>query len=159
MVEADTSTLAGQVATTQDERTMAVLAHVLQVVGWWIAPLIIFVLKRDSRFSSFHALQALFLQILYILLMGVFMVVWFAGFFVMMAHAPQAKGAPPPIGFFILMPLVWLGWMACWLVMIVLAIVFGIRAGRGEWAGYPVLGTLARRVLKIGPGGDSCPDC
>jgi hypothetical protein len=86
------------------------------------------------------------------------MVVWFVGVFVMMAHAPQAKAPSPPIGFFILVPLVWLGWMASWLVMIVLAIVFGIKAGRGEWAGYPVLGTLARRILKIGPGGELTPN-
>ena len=153
MAEDDENALTGPVATTQDERTMAVLAHVLQVVGWWIAPLIIFVLKRDSRFTSFHALQALFLQILYVLLMGVFMVFWFAGFIVVMAHASQAKGAPPPIGFFILMPLIWLGWMGAWAVMIVLAIAFAVKAGRGEWAEYPVLGRLARHVLKIGPGG------
>jgi hypothetical protein len=37
---------------TQDDRTMAILSHVLQLVGWWIAPLIIFLLKRGSRFVS-----------------------------------------------------------------------------------------------------------
>jgi len=31
--------------------------------------------------------------------------------------------------------------------------VYGIKAGNGEWAEYPVLGRLARRWLKIGPGG------
>jgi len=132
---------------------MAVLAHVLQVVGWWIAPLIVFIVKRDSKFVSFHALQALFLQILYMLLMGVFMAVWFAGIFALVAHAPQTKGAPPPIGFFILMPIIWLGWMGLWAIMLVLAIVFGIKAGRGEWAEYPMLGRWARGVLNIGPGG------
>ena len=138
---------------TQDERTMAILAHVLQVVGWWIAPLIIFVMKRDSRFTSFHALQALFLQILYVVLMGVFMLVWFVGVFAMMAHLPAGKSAPPPPAFFLLMPLIWLGWMGMWVVMIVMAIVYGIKAGRGEWAEYPVLGRLARKILNIGPGG------
>jgi len=140
---------------TSDERTMAILAHVLQVVGWWIAPLIIFLVKKDSKFTSFHALQALFLQILYMLLMGIFMVAWIAGVLVMVAHAPQAKDAPPPVGFFVLMPLIWLGWMGLWGLVIVVAIVFGIKAGRGEWAEYPVLGKLARRVLKIGPGGST----
>ena len=48
---------------TLDERTMAILAHMLQIVGLWIAPLIIFVIKRESRFVSFHALQALLLQV------------------------------------------------------------------------------------------------
>ncbi len=42
---------------TQDERTMGTLAHVLQLVGGWIAPLVIFLVKRNSRFVSFHALQ------------------------------------------------------------------------------------------------------
>jgi len=139
--------------TTSDERTMAILAHVLQLVGWWIAPLIIFLIKRESKFVSFHALQVLFLQIAYMLLMGVFLVVWLAGIIVMVAHAPETKGAPPPLGFFVLMPIVWLGWMGLWVLMLVVAIVFGVRAGRGEWAEYPVLGRWARSVLKIGPKG------
>jgi hypothetical protein len=45
-----------EVLITQDERTMATLAHVLQMVGWWIAPLVIFLTHRKSRFVSFHAL-------------------------------------------------------------------------------------------------------
>lgn len=147
--EVSTSTI------TQDERTMAILAHVLQIVGWWIAPLIIFLVKKDSKFTSFHALQALFLQILYMLLMGVFMVAWIAAIVVMTVQAPQAKDAPPPMGFFVVMPIIWLGWMGLWAVVLVLAIVFGIKAGRGEWAEYPVLGRLARKVLKIGPGGST----
>lgn len=138
---------------TQDERTMAILAHVLQIVGWWIAPLIIFLTKRESKFVSFHALQALFLQIAYMLLMVAFVIVWVAGIFVMIASAPTTKGAPPPTGFFVLMPLVWLGWMGMWAVMLVVAIVYGVKAGRGEWAEYPLLGKLARRILNIGPGG------
>ena len=55
---------------TLDERTMAILAHMLPIVGLWIAPLIIFVVKRESRFVSFHALQALLLQVTYMFLMA-----------------------------------------------------------------------------------------
>jgi hypothetical protein len=40
-----------------------------------------------------------------------------------------------------------------WIVMLVSAIVYGIKAGRGEWAEYPLLGRLSRKILKIGPGG------
>lgn len=135
-----------------DERTMATLAHILQVVGWWIAPLIILLIKRESRFVSFHALQALLLQIVYVLLLGAFMVLWFCFFFLAMARHPAAPGAPPP-AVFVLFPLVWLGAMGMWTVMLVIAIVYGIKAGRGEWAEYPLLGRLSRRILKIGPGG------
>ena len=63
---------------TSDERTMGTLAHVLQLVGGWIAPLVIFLVKRNSRFVSFHALQALLLQALYFLLMMVVMGAFFA---------------------------------------------------------------------------------
>jgi hypothetical protein len=44
-----------------------------------------------------------------------------------------------------------MGW---WVFMLVVAIVYGIKAGRGEWAEYPLLGRLARRILRIGPGGE-----
>jgi uncharacterized membrane protein len=131
---------------------MAVLAHVLQLVGWWIAPLIIFVVKRESRFTSFHALQALLLQIAYMILMGGFMVLWFGSIVLTVVQHSGNKGAAPP-ALFILMPLIWLGFMGLWGIMLVIAIVYGVKAGRGEWAEYPLLGSLARKILKIGPGG------
>ena len=33
----------------------------------------------------------------------------------------------------------WIGFMGMWVVMLVIAIVYGVKAGRGEWAEYPVL--------------------
>jgi uncharacterized protein len=142
----------GSTEINQDERTLAILAHVLQVVGWWIAPLIIFVIKRDSRFVSFHALQALLLQVLYMIGMGVLMVLWFSSFFLTMGSHPGGNNAPSP-AFFLLFSLIWIGFMGAWVAMLVVAIVYGIKAGRGEWAEYPLLGPLARRLLKLGRGG------
>jgi uncharacterized protein len=136
---------------SQDERTLAILAHVLQVVGWWIAPLIIFVIKRESRFVSFHALQALLLQVTYMIGMCVLMVLWFSSFFLTMGAHASGNNAPPPV-FFLFFSLIWMGFMAAWVVMLVLAILYGIKAGRGEWAEYPLLGPLARRLLKLGRG-------
>jgi uncharacterized protein len=135
-----------------EERSMATLAHILQVVGWWVAPLIIFLIKRESRFVSFHALQALLLQIAYMFLTFMFMGLWFVFFFVMVAQHPATHGTPPP-AMFVLFPLVWLGFIAAWTLMLVIAIVYAIKAGRGEWAEYPLLGRLSRKILKIGPGG------
>jgi uncharacterized membrane protein len=136
-----------------DERTMAILAHVLQIVGLWIAPLIIFVVKRESRFVSFHALQALLLQVLYVCLMGLGMFFWFGAVILTMMAAHATGDTPSPPAFFILMPMLWLDWMGLWVAMLVIAVVYGVRAGRGEWAEYPFLGRLARRILKLGPGG------
>lgn len=133
---------------TQDERTMATLAHVLQLVGWFIAPLIIFFVKRQSRFVSFHALQAIFLQLLYMVVWVGFMVVWFV--FVFSTVASAGKSGPPPM-FFVLLPLVWLVGMAMWVGLLATVIVYGLKAGRGEWAEYPVIGRWARRVLDDHP--------
>jgi uncharacterized protein len=151
----DPVAIGGPADPTPDERTMAILAHVLQVVGWWIAPLIIFLVKRESRFVSFHALQALFLQIIYAFVMMIIMVLWVGTAFLSMAHAARAPNTSPPPAFFLVFPLMWLGFMGGWALMLVVAIVYGVKAGRGEWAEYPILGSLARRVLKMGPLGVS----
>jgi uncharacterized membrane protein len=136
---------------TQDERTMAILAHVLQLVGGWIAPLIILLVKRNSKFVSFHALQALLLQILHLILwiifVGGFMVIIFTS---ILAHTESSKG--PPF-FFIFVPFLWLGAMGMWVFMLIIAVIYGVKAARGEWAEYPVIGRLARHFLKLGPGG------
>jgi len=144
---------AGVIETTSDERTMAVLSHALQLVGGWIAPLIIFLVKRDSRFVSFHALQALLLQGVHLVFMMLFMVVWFTLIFSQIfLHMHGERWNPSPL-FFILFPLVWMGFMGFWLFTLIIVIVYSIKAGHGEWAEYPVLGRLARRFLKLGPGG------
>jgi uncharacterized membrane protein len=146
---------ANGVETTQDERTMATLAHALQIIGSWIAPLVIFLINRKSRFVSFHALQALLLQILHVIAMIVFMVCWFALIFgTIFLHAGSGKPPnAPPVAFFLVFPLFWLFFMGVTITILVIAIVYAIKAGRGEWAEYPVLGRLARKLLKIGPGG------
>jgi hypothetical protein len=86
---------------TQDDRTMATLAHVLQLVGWFIAPLVIFLIKRESRFVSFHSLQALLLQLLYMVVGGVLMGGWFVIMFAtVFRHSGPQNGPPPPVFFF-----------------------------------------------------------
>ena len=135
--------------TTQDERTMATLAHFLQIVCSWIAPLIIFLVKRDSPFVRFHALQALILQICLAILWIVGIVI----FMVTMAATISTSGAtihnqPPPAVFFVF-PIFWVVGMSAWLVVLIVAVVYGIKAGRGEWAAYPVMGGLARHLLKM----------
>jgi uncharacterized protein len=137
--------------TTPDERTMATLAHALQLVGSWIAPLIIFLIRRQSRFVSFHALQALLLQIIHTIIVIVLMMVWFVTIFTTVFH--QTSGRPPvlPPAVFLLIPLVWLGFMTLWVGTLVIAIIYAIKAGRGEWADYPLLGRLARKMLKMEP--------
>jgi uncharacterized membrane protein len=136
-----------QAETTQDERTMAVLAHVLQLVGGWIAPLIIFFAKRQSRFVSFHSLQVLFLELVFLLLNLFLTMFLIVGFLLAFLNAHGGNNAPP-LALLLTFPVFWLGLTGAWVVKLVIAVVYSINAGRGEWAEYPFLGALAR----------SCPE-
>ena len=49
---------------TTDERTMAILSHVLCLVAWLFAPLVIYLVKKDeSAFVAAHAKESLNFQI------------------------------------------------------------------------------------------------
>lgn len=49
---------------TGDERTIAVLAHILTLVGGFIAPLVVYLVKKDeSPFIAAHAKESLNFQI------------------------------------------------------------------------------------------------
>lgn len=139
----------GEVAVTQDERTMGVLAHVLQVVGWWIAPLIIFLVKRESKFVSFHALQALLFQIIYLFVWIAIVVAMAVAMIASAAAQGMTHSSQPPTALLVMIPIFWLASMGGWVTMIVIAIVYGIKAGRGEWAKYPLIGSWAARMLKL----------
>jgi uncharacterized membrane protein len=137
---------------TSDECTLALLAHVLQVIAWFIAPLIIFLMRRQSRFVAFHALQALIWQAVLMGLGIVTTVGAFAAMILALLHAPaaaHARSSPPPVAMFVFFPLVWVFWMGGWAMNIVLAIVYGLKSSRGEWAEYPVIGRLARRLAHV----------
>jgi len=139
----ETSTLP---APAEDERTFALLAHVLMIVTGFIGPLVIYLVKRESRFVAFHSLQALFWQVAYSVVAMVAGGFWFFTFFTM-AQADKTKGPPPMFfaGFF----LIWLLIMGAWTLTLVLGIVYGIKASKGEWAAYPVIGRWARRLAGV----------
>ncbi|MGN6439408.1 MAG: DUF4870 domain-containing protein [Agriterribacter sp.] len=49
---------------TSDEKTMAILAHILTIVVWLFAPLVIYLIKKDeSKFVAEHAKESLNFQI------------------------------------------------------------------------------------------------
>ena len=141
---------------TQDERTIATLAHALQLVGGFIAPLVIFLIRRESKFVSFHALQVLLFHALIFVLgipvMVLFFSIWLGtiGAFVTAAAHTSAPTMPQfPFALFAVFPIFWMLWVAVWITELVFAILYAIRAGRGEWAKYPLLGDWARRILKL----------
>ncbi|HTQ60945.1 MAG TPA: DUF4870 domain-containing protein [Candidatus Solibacter sp.] len=144
---------------TQDERTMAFLAHLLQVFTGFIAPLIIYCIKQDSRFVKFHALQSLIWQICYMAIFMGGMVVFFFSIFASVfasAHGGHASSGPPPT-FLLFFPLFWVFWMLGWVANVILGIMYGVKANRGEWAGYPIIGKWCMPKLDPGVNAPSQP--
>ncbi len=72
---------------SSDERTMAILSHVLCLVVWLFAPLVIYLVKKDeSPFVAAHAKESLNFQItvmlivivMFISIIGIFLL-WLVG--------------------------------------------------------------------------------
>lgn len=98
------------VAPTSDERTMAILSHVLCFVVSFLAPLIIYLVKKDeSKFVEAHAKESLNFQITCFII-GVVLIISIVGIL-----------------------LLWL----LGIVMTILLIVATIRASEGKLYRYP----------------------
>lgn len=91
---------------TSDEKTMALLSHVLTIVAWFVAPLIIYLVKKDeSKFVADQAKESLNFQItltivmfaLFITVIGIFLI-WIpcivAFIFVILATIKASEGKP-----------------------------------------------------------------
>lgn len=136
---------------TRDESAYAGLAHALMISTWWIGPLIIFLIKKESRFVRFHALQALLWQLIFTFLYLFGMAILFVPLFASsLARQPGPQDHPQFImAFFIVFGFYWLLIMGAFAVTLTLGIMFALKAMRGEWAGYPVIGRWARHLVSI----------
>ena len=134
---------------TPDEKTMATLAEALPIVAGWLAPLIIYLVRRESKFVAFHAMQALLWQGIVFVFWMVIMMAWmgfiFTTIFAHGGHPAEPNG--PPIGMFVGIGMIWLGAMAITGINLLLGIYYGIKANGGEWAAYPVIGNWARKIV------------
>lgn len=133
-----------------DERTMAMLAHVLQFVSGFLGPLIILAVKRDSRFVTFHAIQALLWQVVYVGVAMLSMAAWLAVIFSFaITQSGSASSQRMGLPFLIVLPVLIVVWGGGWLTTMVLCIVYGIKANNGEWAAYPIVGNWARKLARV----------
>lgn len=126
---------------TEEERTSAMLPHILQVFGGFVPPLVILIVKRNSRYVRFHSLQALIWQVI----ATVTIIIGFVSFFILMIAtipaAAQNKNEMPKA--FFLFPLIWLMFLGQYGISAILAIVFGWQCSNGKWSRYPLIGRLA----------------
>ena len=127
---------------TQDERTFGLLAHLLQIFTGFMGPLVILILKQNSRFVKFHAMQSLIWQLSFMaLFLSGFAFMFFAAFATVFHEALRTTHGPTrfPV-VFLMFPLLWLFAISGWVTNVILGIVYGIKAQQGEWARYPIIG-------------------
>jgi uncharacterized protein len=107
------------IESTQDERTMAMLCHLGGVIGSFLIPLIIWLIKKDqSKFVDDQGKEALN-----------FHITMFIGYII--------GGATACFTFGLLI-------VAVWVLSVVFSIIGGLAAQRGEVYRYPI----AIRLLK-----------
>lgn len=101
---------------TSDERTLAIVAHLLSFIeGGIIGPLIIYLVKKDSsRFVAFHALQSLYFGLLF-------------------------------IGVFLITLITCIGPIICAIFYFIYEVVACIRAGENKWYRLPLAGNWAMK--------------
>ncbi|HRE51870.1 MAG TPA: DUF4870 domain-containing protein [Flavitalea sp.] len=118
MTEQTTSSFLGSdepalIPPTSDEKTMAVLSHILTLLVGFIAPLVIYLLKKDSSsFITAHAKESLNFQITLFIAFMISIVLW----------------------------VILIGLLLTWLIGIaalVLIIIATIRASEGKLYRYP----------------------
>jgi uncharacterized Tic20 family protein len=107
-------------ATTADDRTMAMLCHLLAILTWFVGPLVIWLVKKDSsRFVDHHGRESLNFQLT-----------------IFLASICLGAMAFVLMFFFIgilLIPVL----MAISVLALIAEIMAGLAASRGEWHRYP----------------------
>ena len=110
---------APQPANIGDEKTLALLAHILGIVSWWVGALIIYLIATDKPFAKQQAQEALNFQIT-------------------LAIAWVAVGVLSMVGIgLIIAPLVWIA-------NLIFCIMGAMAVNKGEAYRYP----FALRLIK-----------
>jgi len=120
-----------------DEKLWGMLAHLLTLLGYivtlgqYIAPLVIYLVYKDrSQFVAFHALQALFFQLLalaVVIALTLFSIITLG------------------LGVLLAVPLA----IALAIAVLVYTIIAAIQANNGVWYELPIVGRWVRNTLQI----------
>ena len=120
---------------------MGFLAHLLQIFTGFMGPLVILLIRQKSPFVKFHALQSLMWQLCFTaLFLGGVSLAFFTVFATVLHDLSRPHGPSSPPAFFLLFPLLWLLAMGGWILNVIFGVVYGVKANRGEWAAYPIIG-------------------
>jgi uncharacterized protein len=117
-------------APTEDEKNLAMLNYILSIFSGWLAPLIIWIIKRESKFVAFHAVQTLFWQLMLIvigILVGVVVVLSLLD--------SETRSGSPGVFAFVPLALIVYGWGNLFVM-----VVFAIKSRNGNWTRLPIVG-------------------
>jgi uncharacterized Tic20 family protein len=142
---------------SHDERTSAMLAHVLSIFTGFLGPSVIYFTKRrESRFVAFHAKQAMLWHLALFVAMfagiALAMVSLVSGVFgPPLRTVPQGGHGSAGLGTLLLFSVVWLLVMGGWLLSMGYAVYLAMQASSGRWARYPIVGRLVARRVNSDP--------
>ncbi|MCX7878911.1 MAG: DUF4870 domain-containing protein [Ignavibacteria bacterium] len=129
---------------SQEERLLSLFSHFSIMFGGFFVPLIFWLINREkSKYVSFHSLQALWFQIVYVIFILSFVVVFLIVFFAVGSGTGMfgGKNEMPPIMiiimviFYILLFVVIFGAMGY-------ALYAGYKSYKGAFVKYPVIGNI-----------------
>ena len=132
---------------TNEERSYAMLAHIVGIFSGFLAPVIMILIKKNSKFVLFHSLQSLLWHATIFVMFAGGIVVALFGLFVSGDFPPPDTKGDPPAAFFAAFGLIWFFALTAGITTLVLGISTGIKANRGEWAKYPLLGDFVLNKL------------
>lgn len=122
------------IATTSEDRTMAMLCHLLGIFTSFLGPLIIWLIKKDqSRFVDYHGREVLNFKINLILL-------WL----IIVAMVVAVSMVTCGFGVLFVIPL----YFAPWIFALVVLIIGAMKANRGELYHFP----LTIRIIPLPEG-------
>lgn len=146
---------------TQEERLFAIVAYLGYFTGFWlVAPLVIYVLKRDSsRFVAHHALRAV---ILHVLAIPIFVACGVLYLLIAVGAAALLEGSGHRSGDLVgalLMIATILSWVVPWFLYLGICVLAAVNAARQKvetksWLGRTVERWLGPAATRSGLGAE-----
>ena len=134
---------------SKEEKLMALLSHLsifIPNIGI-LAPIIIWVTNKEkSNFVRFNALQAIFFQLIFFILMMLFI---FVGIILMLIAIPWfdlSSNAEPGILFFLSMVFMFM-YFPLWIIFGIYAAVASAKSFKGRIFKYAIIGRIIERKV------------
>ena len=134
---------------SKEEKLMALLSHLsifIPNIGI-LAPIIIWVTNKEkSNFVRFNALQAIFFQLIFFILMMLFI---FVGIILMLVAIPWfdlSSNAEPGILFFLSMVFMFM-YFPLWIIFGIYAVVASAKSFKGRIFKYAIIGRIIERKV------------